>query len=221
MNTNDPNKNAKGLSNSKEKKTNPQDPPLSSPNEPTRAFPSEPSSTYSSDPSQYSSGTEKSPSKEPSKIYTKEPIDTSGIGSDKMKTSSNPSKKEGFADQTRKGESNADKAAGDQCCNISSYVASNQEKLATYILLILGLLILLFVSNLFGGLIIGMVAGYYFASEIICYLRNLSQIVENPNQLRYIVLAGVLLGFFIAAPGIFIGAVVVAAFKQVLAGPRA
>lgn len=219
MNTNDPTKDFKGPSkNSKDQKPAPKDPPLSSPNEPTRAYPSEPSATYSSDPSQYASGSAKASSKEPSKIYAKEPLDTGGIGSDKMRTAGNEGKKEGFEGQPRQG--NGNKGSSNQCCNIPSYSASNPETMVTYILLVLGLLILLFISNIFGGLIIGMVAGYYFSSEIIGYLRNLTQIADGKNQFLFIVLAAVLLGLLIAAPGIFIGAVIVAAFKQVLAGPR-
>jgi hypothetical protein len=89
-----------------------------------------------------------------------------------------------------------------------------------YILLALGLLILLFVNNLLGGLMIGMVSGYYFAEEIVYYVRNLGQIVKGQDHLRYVISAAVLLGLFIAAPGIFIGAIIVATFKQVMAGPR-
>jgi hypothetical protein len=71
-----------------------------------------------------------------------------------------------------------------------------------------------------GGLLIGMVAGYYFSSEIIYYIRNIGQIIGGQDQLRYVVLTALLLGLFIAAPGIFIGAAIVATFKQVMFGSR-
>lgn len=98
---------------------------------------------------------------------------------------------------------------------IYHYAKQNKEQTITYILLVLGLLILFF-NNLIGGFIIGMVAGYYFAPEIVYYVRNIKQIFSGPDQLRYIVLSGLLLAFLIAAPGVFIGAVIVAALKQLL-----
>ena len=91
--------------------------------------------------------------------------------------------------------------------------------IATGVLLAIGLLFLLFFNNLLGGLIIGMVAGYYFASEIVYYIRSIGQIMGGQNQLHYVILTAILLGLFIAAPGIFIGALIVASFKQVFCGP--
>lgn len=95
------------------------------------------------------------------------------------------------------------------------YAKSNKEKTITYILLVLGLL-LLFFNNMLGGLLIGVVAGYFFDAEIIYYLRNLSQIISGQEHIRYVVLTALALGLLIAAPGIFIGAVIMAIFKQVL-----
>lgn len=105
--------------------------------------------------------------------------------------------------------------------DIFAFAKSNKEQAIAYILLALGLLLLLFFNNLnlLGGLIIGVVAGYYFSSEIIYYISNIGQVVGGQNQLRYVVLTAVLLGLFIAAPGIFIGALVAAAFKKVMCGP--
>lgn len=99
-----------------------------------------------------------------------------------------------------------------------SYLTTHREHTIIYLLLIIGLLVILFTNNLIGGLIIGMVAGYYFASEIIYFVRNLGQILGGQDQLRYAVLAALAIGLFIEAPGILIGAIVVAAFKQVMTG---
>lgn len=97
------------------------------------------------------------------------------------------------------------------------YAKSHKEATITYILLVLGLL-LLFFNNMLGGLLVGVVAGYCFDSEIIYYIRNLNQIINGQEHIRYVVLTGLLLGLLIAAPGIFIGAVIMAIFKQVLFG---
>lgn len=102
--------------------------------------------------------------------------------------------------------------------DVWSYAKMNRDQTITYVLLVLGLLLLLFVNGFLGGLIIGMVAGYYFASEIISYIRNIGHIVKGQDQLRYIVITAVLLGLFISAPSIFIGALIVAAFKNALIG---
>lgn len=193
-------------------------PPLSSPEESTRAYPSETSSrTYSSDPSHYAYPN-KPASEEPSKVYTTEPLDTARITREEKKDENQAQKEqEKFEDQTRQTSRNM--GGTNSTGNFYLYAASNKEQIITYIVLILGLLILLFVNNLLGGLMIGMVTGYYFSSEIIYYIRNLSQIAGGQKQLRYVVLTALLLGLFIAAPGIFIGAAIVAAFKQVMAGP--
>jgi len=102
--------------------------------------------------------------------------------------------------------------------NVYAYAVSHKEEVMTYFLLTLGLLLLLFFHNLLGGLIIGMVAGYFFASEIVYYIGNLGQVIRGREPLSYVILTALLLGLFIAAPGIFIGALIVAAFKQVIGG---
>ncbi|MFI0435149.1 MAG: hypothetical protein ACH350_05415 [Parachlamydiaceae bacterium] len=100
------------------------------------------------------------------------------------------------------------------------YMKTHTENTIIYILLILGLMLMLFTSSLLGALIIGMVGGYYFASQIIYFIRNLTQLVGGQDQLHYVVLATIALGLFIEAPGIFIGAIIVATFKQVLISPQ-
>lgn len=201
-------------------------PPLSSPNEPTRAYPADSSRNFSSDPSQYAYS-QKNSSNEPSKVYTTEPLDTARISGDEKKSSINFSQKEGEYQKVNQ-EETEDKTDKSHRINRDSnkinelygYATSNKEQTITYILLIIGLFSLLFFNYMLGGLIIGMVAGYYFASEIVYAIRNISHILGDQNQLRSIVLAGLLLGLFIAAPGIFIGAAIVTAFKQVMFGNR-
>lgn len=101
-----------------------------------------------------------------------------------------------------------------------AYARSNKEQTIAYVLLILGLLFFLFFNALVGELLIGGVAGYYFAPEIVSYIQSLGQILGGQNQLRYAILAVLVLVLIFAAPGIFIGALVVAAFKQVFRGPK-
>lgn len=226
MNANDPNSSEQSKNsqqNPQNKKDSsipsqtPQTTPLASPNEPTRAYPNDPSKTYSSDPSQYA--TSHSPSEKPPIMQAAGPIDSARMAGENKRTIENEAKKE--KEQQTSGSkkdpfTDYSKLKGD----VFNYMTINREQTIIYILLILGLILILFASTLLGGLIIGMVAGYYFAADIIHYLRNIGQIAGGQNQLRYVVLAALGLGLFIAAPGIFIGAIVVATFKQVLAGPQ-
>jgi hypothetical protein len=228
MNTNDSSQNAKKPAQNQEKKPSeaippqaepPKTEPLASPTEPTRAYPADPTRTFSSDPSQYAYPPNKPSSEEPSKVYTTESLDTARLASEERRSAESQAQrekeKETFEDKKEK-TAETSNMKGD----FYNYMASNREQTITYVLLILGLILILFANGLLGGLIIGMVAGYYFAPEIIYYIRNLGQIIGGRDQLRYIVLAALALGLFIAAPGIFIGAIIVATFKQVMAGPQ-
>lgn len=132
-------------------------------------------------------------------------------------SSKDPSK--GSQDKNKDIERNQTGGSYKKGDDIFAYAKSNKEQAIAYVLLALGLLFLLFFNNLLGGLIIGMVAGYCFAREIIYYLRNIGQVIGGQDQLRYVVLTAVILGLFIEAPGIFIGALIVAAFKNAMCGP--
>lgn len=103
-----------------------------------------------------------------------------------------------------------------QVDDLYNYAVGNKEKTITYVLLALGLIILLFVNDLIGGLIIGLLAGYYYSREIVYFIRHLPRFFEGQDQVRYIVLAILLVGLLIEAPGIILGAAVLAAFKQIV-----
>ena len=204
MNTNDPNaSNQKPSQNPAENRPIeptpvPTTPPPSSPTEPTHPYPSD-----------------------SSKNYATEPLDTARISGDEQRSSETQTQKERetFEDKTDQPSGKKDETSKKK--DFFTYATSNKEQSIAYILLILGLLLLLFFNTLLGGLIIGMVAGYFFSADIIYYLRNLNLVFGRQNHLRYVVLTALLLGLFIAAPGIFIGAIIVATFKQVMAGPNA
>ena len=108
-----------------------------------------------------------------------------------------------------------------QDSNLYHYAASNKVQAITYGLLVLGLFLLIFVSGIIGSLIIGALAGYHFASQIIYYVRHLSQIFEGPDQFRYIVLTGTLVGLLVTTPVMMIAMAVAAALKQIFCGDTA
>lgn len=89
-----------------------------------------------------------------------------------------------------------------------SYAKSNTRDLIAYVLMILGIL-LLFFQPLYGGLLIGLVAGAYFSKEILEILRNYEKVIDQEGLVRSLILAGTLLAFFISAPAIFVGMAVV------------
>jgi hypothetical protein len=184
----------------------PSDPPLASPSEPTRLYPSHPSKTYASDPSKYAY-----PIEGEEEISIDSQDDSSVHGSDvgpkpyerERKNKNKSSWNDSFTQQSKKIE------------DIFQNSLDGRTQSLTYVILIIGL-ILMFFNSLIGGLLLGMVAGYHFAKEIFYYVRHLDHLFIGQDKLRYITFTALLLGLFIVAPGIFVGAALVAAFKQVV-----
>jgi hypothetical protein len=96
-----------------------------------------------------------------------------------------------------------------------THATANTKDTISYILLILGL-VLLFFYPFYGGLLIGIIAGLYFSSEILALLRNFSDFVDDQGIVKSLIGAGLLMGLFIAAPAIFIGIALAVALRQIL-----
>lgn len=79
------------------------------------------------------------------------------------------------------------------------------KDLIAYIILVLGI-ILLFFQPIYGGLLIGIVTGIYFAKELIAICKDLPGFIDEQGIARSLILGGLTLAFFIAAPAIFVGA---------------
>jgi uncharacterized membrane protein len=94
---------------------------------------------------------------------------------------------------------------------------NNVRDIIAYVLLILGI-ILLFFQHLYGGFLIGLVAGIYFSKEIIYLINNYEDFIENEGLVRSLILAGTLLAFLISAPAIFVGIAIAIALKILLVG---
>lgn len=93
------------------------------------------------------------------------------------------------------------------------FVKSNTRDTAAYVLLVIGM-VFLFFEPLFGGILIGLVAGIYFSEEINFLLKNGNEFIEEQGIVRSIVLGITALALFISAPGIFIGAALAIALKH-------
>lgn len=99
--------------------------------------------------------------------------------------------------------------------DIFNYVRGNPRDTIAYVLLILGV-ILLFSGyyNFWGGILLGLVLGFYFGQEIMDLFKNTNHLAEQLGLVRLLVLSGVALGLFVGAPGIFIGAAIALGVKQ-------
>lgn len=102
---------------------------------------------------------------------------------------------------------------------IYKYAKTNPRDVIAYLLLVVGI-ILLFFQPVYGGIIIGIVAGIYFGEEIISVIKGYDDFVEEQGLVRSLILLGILLAFFISAPAIFIGAALVVCLKFFLAGDK-
>ncbi|MCE5318766.1 MAG: hypothetical protein LLG04_15565 [Parachlamydia sp.] len=95
------------------------------------------------------------------------------------------------------------------------YASSNTRDMLAYILMLTGLF-LLFYQPAYAGALIGVIFGLYFAPEIAGLFKTYSQWIDKLGLVRTLILAGLLIAFFISAPFIFFGAIVAVAVRQLL-----
>lgn len=103
--------------------------------------------------------------------------------------------------------------------DLYGYFDKNTRDIIAYIFLFIGIILLLF-QSFWGGLIIGIIAGIYFSEPIVYWLKHLQHAVEEEGIARSLIFAGVVLGLFIGAPGIFIGAAIAIGLKYILVNER-
>jgi hypothetical protein len=101
--------------------------------------------------------------------------------------------------------------------DLFSYFKSHSRETVSYILLILGIL-LLFFEPIYGGLLVGMVAGIYFGEDIVLYIKNWKTSIDSQTKYsevsKNLILAGIALAFLISAPAIFLGAAISIGIKE-------
>jgi hypothetical protein len=98
---------------------------------------------------------------------------------------------------------------------IYKYATANTRDTIAYILLITGILLLFFEPS-YGGTLIGVIVGLYFAGEIYKLVVNYRKIIDNLGIVKSLILAGLLLAIFISLPMLFFGMAVAVALKQLL-----
>lgn len=96
------------------------------------------------------------------------------------------------------------------------YCKQHYSDMIVYIVLVLGI-ILLFFNLFYGGLLVGLVGGFYFGQQVIEYIKSIRNHIVPQDIVRHLTLAGVALAFFISAPSIFIGAAIAIIVKEIFA----
>lgn len=99
--------------------------------------------------------------------------------------------------------------------DLYGYARNNTRDTIAYILMIIGIVLLLF-HPFYGGLLIGLLGGFYFANEIVSIFQRASHLIDEYGMVRSLMAGGVLVGLFICAPAIFIGIAIAVALKQVV-----
>lgn len=99
--------------------------------------------------------------------------------------------------------------------SLVGYATANTRDTISYVLLIIGI-ILMFFHTFYGGALIGLIAGFYFSSEIMAIVKHGNDLVEEQGIVKSLIAGGLLLALFISAPAIFIGAALAVAIRQIL-----
>ncbi len=101
--------------------------------------------------------------------------------------------------------------------NIVTYVKNNTGDTVAYVLMLLGI-VWIFLNSFYGGILVGLVAGFYYGTEIVAYVKHANETIDQMGIPRALILGLTLVAFFILAPGIFIGAAISAGIKHVVKG---
>lgn len=102
--------------------------------------------------------------------------------------------------------------------SLMDYFKAHTRETIAYVLLVIGI-ILLFFNPLYGGTLVGIVAGIYLSDEIVFFLKNCKKDFETHRVSQNLIYIGIIIAFFISAPAIFLGAAIAIAIKQLFIGP--
>lgn len=100
---------------------------------------------------------------------------------------------------------------------LNDYFRSHTRETIAYVLMILGI-IWLFFDPLWGGVLVGLIAGSYFGDEIVNYLREWKIGSEYKMITRNFIIGGVAIAFLVSSPSIFLGIAVAVGIKQLFIG---
>lgn len=101
--------------------------------------------------------------------------------------------------------------------NLVDYFKEHSRETISYILLLVGILMII-PWPLYGGILVGIVGGIYFGDAIIDYIKSWKSSVSSTSSYniisRHIVLLGIAIAFFLTSPAIFIGAAIAIGIKH-------
>lgn len=95
------------------------------------------------------------------------------------------------------------------------YAKTHVPDTIAYILLVIGI-IWLFFNSFYGGILVGLVAGFYFTNDIVRLFSSFDEYLGEYGVAKNIVFAGTALALFILAPGVFIGGAIMVGIKYLL-----
>ncbi|MEX1013128.1 MAG: hypothetical protein WD595_04915 [Waddliaceae bacterium] len=98
---------------------------------------------------------------------------------------------------------------------IVNYAQTHVLDTVAYILLVIGI-IWSFFHPVFGGLLVGLIAGWYFYVEIYAIVKGFQEYIDVQGTEKSIVLGAVLLVLLVQAPGVVIGALLMSLIRGVL-----
>jgi hypothetical protein len=101
--------------------------------------------------------------------------------------------------------------------HLLEYFKHHAREIIAYIILIVGIL-LLFVNSIWGGILVGLIAGIYFGDDVISLITHWKSGLGATQATRQLIGAGVAIAFFICAPAIFLGAALAIGLKQLFIG---
>jgi hypothetical protein len=94
------------------------------------------------------------------------------------------------------------------------YIRDNTKDSIAYVAMVVGILLMLFDAySPYGGLIVGIVFSLYFSKELIFFINNIKDFIEEYGVVKSLMLAGALLALFIKVPFFFIGMAAVLAIQ--------
>lgn len=99
--------------------------------------------------------------------------------------------------------------------NTFTSATENTRDTISYFLLIVGV-ILLFFQSFYGGILVGLISGFYFSAEILALIENINHLIQEQGIVKSLIGAGLILALFISAPWIFVGAAIAVAIRKIL-----
>lgn len=132
----------------------------------------------------------------------------------------NPDNKDPDSKEQEKEEiSQEKKDSSEKLPGLFNFARTNTKDAIAYIIMIVGI-ILLFFERFSGELLIGVVFGLYYSTEIQSLFRNFNEFIEEQGVVRGIILGVTTIALFISAPGIFIGAILAVIIKYLFSPDR-